>query len=337
MPDTRIIKCTSVLSSNQAVQEAVGILRAGGLVAFPTETVYGLGADALNEKAVQKVFMAKGRPSDNPLIVHVASLENIQQFVRDVPEIVRRLAKKFWPGPLTIVLHRRQNVPNIVTAGLDTVALRVPNHLLTLELLNKYGGGLVGPSANISGKPSPTTADHVYHDLKGKIDLILDAGPTSIGVESTVLDVTCHPPLILRLGGLSREEIEGEVGLVNLTTVDAILGRSPGTRHRHYAPNARIILFPSSDRSEFERILREQKNRHQKIGAITYSKIFAEIEPTPLHIRLESSLEQVARHLFRALREFDSLDVDVILIESVPLEGLGAAIMDRLQKAAQQV
>jgi L-threonylcarbamoyladenylate synthase len=336
MSITRIIHCSTVSSSVQAIREAVDVLHAGGLVAFPTETVYGLGADALNERAVQKVFEAKGRPSDNPLIVHVASIENIQQFAIDVPEIAIQLAKKFWPGPLTLVMHRLLNVPDNVTADLGTVALRVPNHPLTLELLKSFEGGLVGPSANISGRPSPTSAHHVYHDLNGKIDLILDSGPTSIGVESTVLDVTCIPPIILRLGGLSVEEIEKEVGKVSLTSDKNALRRSPGTRYRHYAPKARVILFPPSDRNEFERILQELKIRNMKIGAITYSKNLEEIEQTSSHIRLESSLEHVARHLFRALREFDDLDVDVILIESVPLEGLGAAIMDRLQKAALQ-
>ena len=334
MIKTKIIQLSTEHPDVDKIQYAVEVLHAGGLVAFPTETVYGLGADALNAGAVQKVFEAKGRPSDNPLIVHVASLENVQQFTASVSEKGLQLARRFWPGPLTLVFQKKINIPDGVTAGLETVALRVPDHPVTLELLRQFKGGIVGPSANVSGKPSPTSAEHVYNDLNGKIDLIIDAGPTMIGVESTVLDVTVDPPVILRIGGLSREDIAKEIGEVRWTNAGELLRRSPGTRHRHYAPNARVILFPPADEEKFRQFIQQNKAQQKKVGSITYSKVLAGIEQSSFHVILESSIEHVARNLFRALRELDRLEVDVILVESVEEKGLGAAVMDRLRKAA---
>jgi L-threonylcarbamoyladenylate synthase len=334
MPTTKIIQLSTEHPDADKIQYAVEVLHAGGLVAFPTETVYGLGADALNAGAVQKVFKAKGRPSDNPLIVHIASLENVQQFTASVSEKGLQLARRFWPGPLTLVFQRKINVPDDVTAGLETVALRVPDHPVTLELLRQFKGGIVGPSANISGKPSPTSAEHVYNDLNGKIDLIIDAGSTTIGVESTVLDVTVDPPVILRIGGLSREDIEKEIGEVRRTDEKELLRRSPGTRHRHYAPNARVILFAEADEEKFRQFIQQNKEQQKKVGSITYSKVLAGIEQSSFHVIIESSIEHVARNLFRALRELDRQKVDVILVESVEEKGLGAAVMDRLRKAA---
>ena len=334
MPITKIIQLSTEHPDADKIQYAVEVLHAGGLVAFPTETVYGLGADALNAGAVQKVFEAKGRPSDNPLIVHIASLENVQQFTASVSEKGLQLARRFWPGPLTLVFQRKINIPDDVTAGLDTVALRVPDHPVTLELLRQFKGGIVGPSANVSGKPSPTSAEHVYNDLNGKIDLILDAGSTTIGVESTVLDVTVDPPVILRIGGLSLEDIMKEIGDVRWTNTGELLRRSPGTRHRHYAPNARVILFAEADEKNYKLLIQQNKKMQKKIGSITYSNILADIEQSSFHVIIESSIEHVARNLFKALRELDRQEVDVILVESVDENGLGAAVMDRLRKAA---
>ena len=332
MIKTKIIKISSEHSA--AIQDAVEILRAGGLVAFPTETVYGLGADALNEKAVKEVFTAKGRPSDNPLIVHIASLENAWQFTSEISEKGLRLAKSFWPGPLTLVTRRKAYIPDIITAGLDTVALRVPNHPVTLELLKQFGGGIVGPSANISGQPSPTSAEHVFNDLNGKIDLIIDAGSTTIGVESTVLDVTVEPPVILRVGGLSQIDIEKEIGNVRNTNADELLKRSPGTRHRHYAPYAKVILFSQENVEEFTRFFEQCKSQKKKVGVITHSHKMAVIENFPTHIAYEPSVEYFAHNIFRSLRELDRQEVDIILVESIEEEGLGAAVMDRLRKAS---
>jgi L-threonylcarbamoyladenylate synthase len=232
------------------------------------------------------------------------------------------------------VFQRNINVPDDVTAGLETVALRVPDHPVTLELLRRFKGGIIGPSANVSGKPSPTSAEHVYNDLNGKIDLIIDAGSTTIGIESTVLDVTVDPPVILRVGGLSREDIEKEIGEVRWTSAIEMLRRSPGTRYRHYAPNARVILFPTADEKKFKQFIQQNKAQQKKVGSITYSKVLTDIEQSSIHVILESSIEHIARSLFKALRELDRQEVDVILVESVEEKGLGAAVMDRLRKAA---
>jgi L-threonylcarbamoyladenylate synthase len=334
MPTTKIIQLSTEHPDPNKIQYAVEVLQAGGLVAFPTETVYGLGADALNAGAVQKVFEAKGRPSDNPLIVHIASLENVRQFAVSVSEKGLQLARRFWPGPLTLVFQRKIGVPDGVTAGLETVALRVPDHPVTLELLRQFKSGIVGPSANISGKPSPTSAEHVHNDLNGKIDLIIDAGSTTIGVESTVLDVTVDPPIILRIGGLSREDIEKEIGEVHCTNTVELLRRSPGTRHRHYAPHARVILFAEADEKNFKFLIQQNKELEKKIGSITYSKVLTDIDPSPFHKTTGSSVEQFARTMYQIMRELDQKGMDVILVESVSDKGLGAAVMDRLRKAA---
>jgi L-threonylcarbamoyladenylate synthase len=331
---TRIIKFNDQHLDADGIDAAVEVLRSGGLIAFPTETVYGLGADAMNVEAVHRVFDAKGRPSDNPLIVHIAALENSFNFTDALPEKGLRLAEIFWPGPLTLIVEKKGNVPDIVTANLDTVALRVPKHPVTLQLLKIFNGGIVGPSANISGRPSPTRADHVFNDLNGKIDIIIDAGPTTIGIESTVIDVTIDPPVILRVGGLSKEDIEMKIGKVNLTKKDELLNRSPGTRHRHYSPKAHVIIFPQGDREKFLELIQQSKKRAEKAGSITYSGELKEIEKSNLHIVLESSVDYYARHLFQALRDLDSKATDVIYVESVKEEGIGAAIMDRLRKAA---
>jgi len=335
MPTTKIIKFADECSNLDGILNAVDVLRSGGLVAFPTETVYGLGADASNAVAVKSVFEAKGRPSDNPLIVHVASLEIAWHFMAGISEKGLKLAKRFWPGPLTLVVKRKASVPNIVTAGLDTVAIRIPNHPVTLEFLKRFEGGIVGPSANISGRPSPTSAEHVFNDLNGKIDIILDAGPTRIGMESTVVDITVDPPVILRIGGLSREDIEKEIGDTRRTNIKEMLQRSPGTRHRHYAPKARVFLIQKNDKEAFVKQLKKMKDDGKKIGAITYSEILNSIEATKSHIILSSSAENYARNIFSALRELDGLDVDCILVESVEEKGIGAAVMDRLVKASQ--
>lgn len=334
MLTTKIIQLSKEYPDPGKIQHAVEVLHTGGLVAFPTETVYGLGADALNAGAVQKVFEAKGRPSDNPLIVHIASLENVQQFAAAVSEKGLQLAQRFWPGPLTLVFQKKRCIPDGVTAGLETIALRVPDHPVTLELLRQFKGGIVGPSANISGKPSPTSAEHVYNDLNGRIDLIIDAGPTTIGVESTVLDVTADPPVILRIGGLTREEIEKEIGEVRRTDEEELLRRSPGTRHRHYAPRARVILFAEADEKYYRVLIRQNKEQQKRIGSITYSKILLGIDPSPFHKTIECSAGQFAKNMYQILRELDQKGVDVILVESVEDKGIGAAVMDRLRKAA---
>lgn len=316
------------------LRETIVVLQQGGVVAFPTETVYGLGADASNESAVRKVFEAKGRPSDNPLIVHIADVANIFLFASEFPAKGQQLANAFWPGPMTLVVKRNMRVPDMVTANLDTVAVRIPNHPVTLALLKKFGGGLVGPSANTSGKPSPTTAQHVLNDLDGKIDAIIDAGATTIGVESTVIDVTVEPPMILRFGGLSKEEIEKVIGTVQVAVKEESLKRSPGTRHRHYAPNAEVILIEEKNADELEKRYKELTSQGKKIGVVTHSISIPKFIPAQLCKFIGPGVQQFARHLFASLRELDEQHADVVLVERVAPTGLGAAVMDRLNKAA---
>ena len=316
------------------IAEAVGVLHAGGLVAFPTETVYGLGADAFNAEAVKNVFEAKGRPSDNPLIVHIADIHQFDDIGKNISSDARKLAETFWPGPLTLVVEHDGKIPDIVTAGLQTVAVRVPNHSVTLQLIKAFGRGIVGPSANLSGKPSPTTAQHVYNDLNGSVAIILDAGPTIIGVESTVLDMTTGPPTILRLGCLAREEIERIVGTIQVSSSDEALKRSPGTRHRHYAPRAQVEIIDEGNHEQFTKRIESYRQQGKKVGCIVHSLVFPHTPQSS--VRLVKK-EEYAQHLFDSLLQVDDMNVDVILVECIPDVGIGEAVMDRLRKAAEKM
>lgn len=336
MPLTTIVHKISPDNPDEAIiTEAADILRSGGLVAFPTETVYGLGADALNEAAVLGIFAAKGRPADNPLIVHIADAAQLEDFSPDVTESAVLLTKHFWPGALTIILKAKQHIPKIVTGGLDTIALRMPDHKVPIALLRELRGGMVGPSANLSGKPSPTTAQHVYADLNGKIGMILDAGPTRIGVESTVIDVTQPTPVILRFGGIPKEEIEKIIGAVQTTADRQQKKRSPGTRYRHYAPKAKVILVPRGNAFVFGKLLEQQRAIPRKIGCILHS-----IDPRGVKNSAEMRMftfpeSEYASRIFDTLRQLDDLGVSVIYVEMVPETGIGVAVMDRLRRAAE--
>lgn len=334
MIETQILNVSQTQPDYKAIHFAAEILRLGGLVAFPTETVYGLGADAFNSNAVQKIFEAKGRPADNPLIVHISKLDQLDELTDNIPELGKILTQAFWPGPLTIVVNSSPFVPKIVTGGLDTVAVRMPKHNVALRLIDVLDRPIVGPSANISGKPSPTTAQHVHQDLNGKIDLILDAGRCDIGVESTVVDVTSQPPLILRFGGLTRERIEQLIGDVQTTEDDHFKRRSPGTRYRHYAPKAKVILFERGDKLVFDRLSQKYFDDGKKTGYIIYSTDLVR-EPAELGRLVSNEIEVYSRMLFQLLRDLDTLGADVILIESVEDVGLGKAVMDRLRKATE--
>ena len=335
MIETRVVQVSAESPDPTTIQAAARVIRSGGLVCFPTETVYGLGADALSEKAVRRVFAAKGRPADNPLIVHIADPRQIFDLAdENLSFNAETLAKTFWPGPLTLVMRRTILVPDVVTAGLETVAIRMPDHRVALALINEVGSGIVGPSANLSGRPSPTLASDIVEDLRGRVELVLDAGPTDIGIESTVVDVTVDPPAILRLGGLPRKDIEDAIGPVTLGTGDDLLRRSPGTRHRHYAPEARVVLVREADPDEMSRALGELRQRGNEVGCIVHSPQLASVESGQFFCVLPGDTDMVARYLFRTLRELDRRGVDVILVEEVSEEGLGSAVMDRLRKAA---
>jgi len=327
------------------IKVAAEIIKCGGLVAFPTETVYGLGADALNVEAVLALFAAKNRPLDNPPILHIADANQIIPLVAEVPANAKALMERFWPGPLTLIFKRSKNVPKETTTGLDTVAIRMPKHNVALALIRLSGKAIAAPSANLSGKPSPTNAQHVYSDLNGRIDAILDAGDTNIGVESTVLDLSVEPPMVLRPGGTSFESISQVLPNVKLhpfvaaeKEMSLTQARSPGMIHKHYAPNAEVILIEGNVPAVINKIKKmteQYKLEGKKVGVLATDETIKEYCADVVEsMGSRFNLDSIARNLFRQLREFDGKDVDVILAEGIPLNGLGLAVMNRLRKAA---
>jgi len=311
----------------EVIKLAAEKIRERGLVAFPTETVYGLGANALDEEAVRKIFLAKGRPQDNPLIVHVASIQAAQK-IAYCNQRALNLMKAFWPGPLTLVMKSKEIVPEITRGGLDTVAIRMPSHPVALALIEKSGVPIAAPSANTSGRPSPTNAEAVYDDLGDKIDLILDGGPTDVGVESTVIDVTGEKIVLLRPGGLPVEALEnfGQRVILsddlNKDEKTEKKRRSPGTRYKHYAPSCKVLLWKEGeDWPELE---------VKKIGYLGMRKPSSGVDD----VILFESLEHYARGLFMALRYLEKRGVEVIVADYPKKEGLGLAIRDRLYRAS---
>jgi L-threonylcarbamoyladenylate synthase len=314
-------------------------------VAFPTETVYGLGADALNARAVLSLFKAKKRPLDNPPIVHVCDRKDVYQLAEEIPAEAEMLMRKFWPGPLTLIFKRSRIVPNVTVAGLDTIAIRVPRHDVALTLISESHCPISAPSANLAGKPSPTTAKHVLDDLDGRIDVVLDAGPTVIGVESTVLDVTVNPPQVLRPGGTPFEalkEVLGEVKLNPAVTAEKPVPvekvRSPGVKHKHYAPNADVVVVEgelSAAVAKVNELVTYYMRRGSKVGVLCTDETVGCYQADVVKsLGSRSNLAIVAQNLFARLREFDLERVDIIVAEGVPLEGLGLAVMNRLRKAS---
>ena len=345
MKETLLLKIDPENPNPFKIQTAAQIIQKGGLVAFPTETVYGLGADALNPTAVLALFEAKRRPLDNPPIVHIADANEVYKLAQEVSTKAELLINKFWPGPLTLVFKRSKVVPDVTVAGLDTVAIRMPKHKVALALIKQSQCSIAAPSANLAGKPSPTTAKHVYEDLNGRIDAILDGGPTNIGVESTVLDLSVDPPMLLRPGGTTFEALKqvlGDVRLHPFVQADKELPlekmRSPGMKHRHYAPKAEVILVEgkvSKVKSKIQEIATAYALKGLKVGILatdeTKTSYQADVVKS-LGSRL--NLATVAQSLFRLLREVDEQNVDVIIAEGVPFEGMGLAVMNRLRKAS---
>jgi L-threonylcarbamoyladenylate synthase len=331
---TRVVAIDPVTPDRIAIAEAAAILQAGQLVAFPTETVYGLGADGLNPIALGQIYAVKGRPADNPLILHIASRDQLSLVAAETPTIAHRLVQAFWPGPLTLILSKTSRVPDLATAGLTTVAVRMPAHPVALALIRAAQRPLAAPSANRSGLPSPTTAQHVSDDLRGHIPLILDAGPTHIGLESTVLDVTCTPPVILRPGGIAREDIEAVVGHLPEAMSEAQRRRSPGTRYRHYSPHARVLLVEDAQAETLQAAVAKALQHNERVGCLLHRLEPDHLPPLVKVIRISSSVTDYAQGLFSALRALDGLGLDVIVVEGVAEQGLGVAVMDRLRRAA---
>ena len=330
---------------SEVMEKAGEILKSGGLVAFPTETVYGLGGDALNPEASAKIYAAKGRPSDNPLIVHIADMEALKVLASEVPEKAKLLADRFWPGPLTMIMPKSDAVPYATTGGLDTVAIRMPSHPTAYELIRSSGVYIAAPSANTSGRPSPTTAQHVYEDLNGRIDMIIDSGKVDIGLESTIVDLTGEIPTILRPGYITRAMLEEVVGPV---TIDkAILAehedpnlrpKAPGMKYKHYAPKGDLVIVEGKKQAVAEMI-----NYLTKMDAESGLKtaVIASDENLSLYdadcminIGSREHEESIAANLYEVLREMDELGVQKMYSESFAGGSLGAAIMNRLLKAA---
>ncbi len=319
------------------------IIRRGGLVAFPTETVYGLGANGLNETASAKIYAAKGRPSDNPLIVHIARFSDLERIAEQIPDSARKLADAFWPGPLTMIFRKSSEVPYGTTGGLDTVAVRMPDHPIALALIEAGGGYIAAPSANTSGRPSPTRAAHVAEDLQGKIDMILDGGDVGIGLESTIVDLTEEKPVILRPGYINQKMLEDVIGPVEmdrgLTADDPnVHPKAPGMKYRHYAPKASLTIVEGPAGAVMDKIrllARQEEERGGRVGIIATDETAASY-PVGIVKSVGTRTDElsISSHLYGILREFDQLQVTRIYSEAFETPMLGQAIMNRLMKAA---
>ncbi len=343
------------------IAKAAEAIKKGGIVIFPTETVYGLGANVFNVDAVKKIFKAKGRPIDNPLIVHIADKKDLKKVVEKVPAIAKRLIDKFWPGPLTLIFKKRSEIPKEVTAGLDTVAVRLPNHALARAFIREAGAPIAAPSANISSKPSPTEATHAKKDLAKKVDFtptpsdyiakhgeelnekvwgyILSAEKSKFGIESTILNILTKPPTILRQGAVTREEIEKVIGPVKTSNIQNPTSKiqSPGMKYRHYAPNAKLIL---NSPEEINSLVGEYHLKNKRVGVLGTRENYQRYKKADRVIILGSNknLNTCAANLFKALRDFDRFnDVDIIFAEIFSEKGIGAAIMERLRKASHVI
>ena len=333
------------LVTMDALQAAAGIIRDGGLVAFPTETVYGLGADAMNAEAAAKIYEAKGRPSDNPLIVHIADKEQVDLLAENVPEAAERIMEAFWPGPLTIILNKKKEVPHGTTGGLNTVAIRMPSHPVAQALIRESGCMIAAPSANTSGRPSPTTAAHVMEDMQGRIPMILDGGAVGIGIESTILDMTGEIPMILRPGYITKEMLAKVAGEVDIDPAVAgkqmpenVVAKAPGMKYRHYAPKGSLVLVEGPEDKVIEKInaLTEEKTRlGYKVGVLGTDETLEKYQAGwRRSIGSRECPDSVAAHLYGLLRECDEQELDYIYSESFFADGLGNAIMNRMLKAA---
>ncbi|MBQ5954313.1 MAG: threonylcarbamoyl-AMP synthase [Lachnospiraceae bacterium] len=350
---TRFCRLSGGPEDEEIYREAGAIIREGGLVAFPTETVYGLGGNGLSGASSAKIYAAKGRPSDNPLILHIAGMEELPALVSDIPDAAKRLAEAFWPGPMTLIFRKSSLVPPETTGGLDTVAVRMPSHPAAQRFIRAAGVPIAAPSANLSGRPSPTTAKHVREDLDGRIDMILDGGPADIGLESTIIDVTEETPVILRPGYIGREALETLLGKVELDRAvfaepaQGVKPKAPGMKYRHYAPKAEMTLVEGAFAAEA--ILKEaaaSARAGRRTGILCseetkdrYSPLAEELGAEGFSLKLfcagrRSDPESIAHRLFGLLRQFDEDGIEVVWAESFDEGGIGTAVMNRLRKAA---
>lgn len=341
--NTKVIRMDEQHIDPEMLREAGNIIKEGGLVAFPTETVYGLGGDALNPASSRKIYEAKGRPSDNPLIVHIADMEALDAIVREIPEEARRLAEAFWPGPLTMIFFKSHRVPVETTGGLDTVAVRMPVHKVAREFIRAAGGYVAAPSANRSGRPSPTVAKYVAEDMDGRIEMIIDGGDVEIGLESTIVDLTVPEPVILRPGYITKEDLEQVLLRVeeDSTLMRADSGqapKAPGMKYRHYAPKGDLTIISGAEErvvAYINRQLDKQRRLGKKTGVIGTDKTIGQYHADVCKSAGSRENENtIAKELYRILREFDDESVEIIYSESFDVSGIGQAIMNRLLKAA---
>jgi len=341
---TRVIDCIDKTNILDKLNDAGKILREGGLVVFPTETVYGLGANALDSEASKAIFAAKGRPVDNPLIVHIYSIEQLSEITNGINTIARKAMEAFWPGPLTLIMEKSQNVPDAVTAGLNTVGVRMPKNDVAIALLKAAGVPIAAPSANTSGKPSPTKAEHVIFDMDGKVDVILDGGPCDVGLESTILDTTSTPPTILRPGGVTLEMLRGvfrdvalDKGLLKKPDGD-FKPKAPGMKYTHYSPDADVTVVEGRTEDVVEHIkerLLECSNKGIKAGVLATDETKGFYgENFIISVGSRENPITIAENLFDSLREFDKQSIQVVFAEAVANNGIGLAIMNRMNKAA---
>lgn len=337
-------------SFTEQIDEAARIIKSGGVIAFPTETVYGLGANAFDREAVNKIFAIKKRPQDNPLIVHIAKIEDLPKIVDDIPPISLKLAKHFWPGPLSIIFPKKKIIPDIVSAGLSTIAVRIPDNAVAIELIKKSGVPIAAPSANISGKPSATHHKHVLDQLGSRVDMIIEAGQCKIGLESTVINTLTNPPTILRLGGLSTDEIEEIIGKVNTSEKKDSKPLSPGMKYKHYAPMGKVILLAMPNeyskmtvneickyfRNKVLETIEHKAQGAKNVGIITTDRNKNSFPGKYFVFSLgnRNRSTEIASNLFKALNKMDEKGIETIIIESFPKIGLLAGVMERLERSS---
>ena len=343
--ETKIVKIDRKNMDAGLLKEAGRLLKEGALVAFPTETVYGLGGDGLKAGVAAKIYEAKGRPSDNPLILHIAEVADIEQLATDIPELAYRLADRFWPGPLTMVLKKREEVPYATTGGLDTVAIRMPSDEIAREIIRASGTYIAAPSANLSGRPSPTKAEHVIEDLSGRVDMIVDGGDSDIGLESSIIDLSGEVPMILRPGYITKEdfeqitaEVEYDKAVLATKPQESVMAKAPGMKYRHYAPKGQITIVEGQVPAVVKKInelVREQEEKGRRVAVLCAEE--TKEKYVCKHVFSLGSLKsekEISAHLFAALRTFDTEEMEVIYSESFEETKLAKAIMNRLRKAA---
>lgn len=340
--ETYVVRVDKTNPDSGILKKAGEIIKNGGVVAFPTETVYGLGGNGFDDNAIDKIFLAKGRPQDNPLILHVSTIEEVYPLVQEVNDRAKLLMERFWPGPLTIIFNKSEKISYKLTGGLDTIAIRMPKHNVALGLIKHSQVPIAAPSANTSGRPSPTEAKHVIEDMNGKIDMIIDGGSTGIGVESTVLDISGNVPTILRPGGITLEDLLEIFPVVNydksiISDDEKIIPKSPGQKYKHYAPKAKMIVY-SGEIEDITSTIVDHAHKLILVGKVVGIMATEETkdkysEGNIIVVGSRRKSETIAQNLFSVLREFDSLNVDVILGEGIDTKGIGTAIMNRMKKA----